>query len=260
MFLWISVNGLLTFLSSPFSPSVCMQLLISGSVDGFDVDDLRSNANYAGGYHRVSSSACVLYYLFFFSIFLVWINCLIEREKLDVRFNICFSSKLMKMLYLVKHYCINICTGFGLFFAAYESTCDFWQEHYVIEMFWEVLKNFSMENQRKFLKWVKFFRLCSKLSDIYYLLLFSFLVCACVSLWTVVSLAPKEKGKLEKTISQIELHPKFLSIMYPLFSELLTVDSYIGRILQKIQSWTIGSCVHLGYSRDLTCHVPNTFR
>nr|KAJ0210163.1 hypothetical protein LSAT_V11C400214590 [Lactuca sativa] len=30
-----------------------MRLLISGSVDGFDVDDLRSNTNYAGGYHHV---------------------------------------------------------------------------------------------------------------------------------------------------------------------------------------------------------------
>lgn len=56
-----------------------LQLLISGSVDGFDVDDLRSNTNYAGGYHR---------------------------------------------------------------------------EHYVIDMFWEILKNFSLENQRKFLKFV----------------------------------------------------------------------------------------------------------
>ena len=26
------------------------------------------------------------------------------------------------------------------------------QEHYVIEMFWEVLKSFSLENQKKFLK------------------------------------------------------------------------------------------------------------
>ncbi|GJR37050.1 E3 ubiquitin protein ligase UPL6 [Tanacetum coccineum] len=56
-----------------------LQLLISGSVDNFDVDDLRSNTNYAGGYHR---------------------------------------------------------------------------EHYVIDMFWEILKNFSLEDQHKFLKFV----------------------------------------------------------------------------------------------------------
>lgn len=55
------------------------QLLISGSMDGFDVDDLRANANYAGGYHS---------------------------------------------------------------------------DHYVIDMFWEVVKSFSMENQMKFLKFV----------------------------------------------------------------------------------------------------------
>ncbi|KAE8647093.1 hypothetical protein Csa_021739, partial [Cucumis sativus] len=28
------------------------------------------------------------------------------------------------------------------------------QEHYVIEMFWEVIKSFSVENQKKFLKFV----------------------------------------------------------------------------------------------------------
>ncbi|KAL8256250.1 hypothetical protein R6Q59_031317 [Mikania micrantha] len=56
-----------------------LQLLISGSVDGFNADDLRSNTNYAGGYHR---------------------------------------------------------------------------EHYVIDMFWEILKNFSLEHQHKFLKFV----------------------------------------------------------------------------------------------------------
>lgn len=56
-----------------------LQLLISGSLDSLDVDDIRLNTNYAGGYHK---------------------------------------------------------------------------EHYVIEMFWEVLKSFSLENQKKFLKFV----------------------------------------------------------------------------------------------------------
>ncbi|KAG8658925.1 hypothetical protein MANES_03G208600v8 [Manihot esculenta] len=56
-----------------------LQLLISGSLDSLDVDDLRLHTNYAGGYHS---------------------------------------------------------------------------EHYVIEMFWEVLKGFSLENQKKFLKFV----------------------------------------------------------------------------------------------------------
>ncbi|KAK8985991.1 hypothetical protein V6N11_037710 [Hibiscus sabdariffa] len=54
-----------------------LQLLISGSLDSLDVDDLRCNTNYAGGYHS---------------------------------------------------------------------------DHYVIDMFWEVLKSFSLENQKKFLK------------------------------------------------------------------------------------------------------------
>ncbi|KAG5632207.1 hypothetical protein H5410_003924 [Solanum commersonii] len=54
-----------------------LQLLISGSLDGIDIDDLRAHTNYTGGYHK---------------------------------------------------------------------------EHYVIDMFWEVVKNFSLENQRKFLK------------------------------------------------------------------------------------------------------------
>ncbi|KAI9387307.1 hypothetical protein POPTR_010G150000v4 [Populus trichocarpa] len=56
-----------------------LQLLISGSLDSLDIDDLRSHTNYAGGYHS---------------------------------------------------------------------------EHYVIEMFWEVMKGFSLENQKKFLKFV----------------------------------------------------------------------------------------------------------
>ncbi|XP_058723586.1 E3 ubiquitin-protein ligase UPL6 [Vicia villosa] len=56
-----------------------LQLLISGSLDSLDVDDLRQHTNYAGSYHS---------------------------------------------------------------------------EHDVIEMFWEVLKGFSMENQKKFLKFV----------------------------------------------------------------------------------------------------------
>ncbi|KAK5794644.1 E3 ubiquitin-protein ligase UPL6-like isoform X1 [Gossypium arboreum] len=56
-----------------------LQLLISGSLDSLDVDDLRCHTNYAGGYHS---------------------------------------------------------------------------EHYVIDMFWEVLKSFSLENQKKFLKFV----------------------------------------------------------------------------------------------------------
>ncbi|KAK8578411.1 hypothetical protein V6N13_116256 [Hibiscus sabdariffa] len=56
-----------------------LQLLISGSLDSLDVDDLRCNTNYAGGYHS---------------------------------------------------------------------------DHYVIDMFWEVLKSFSLENQKKFLKFV----------------------------------------------------------------------------------------------------------
>ncbi|XWS38900.1 hypothetical protein CRYUN_Cryun18bG0002900 [Craigia yunnanensis] len=56
-----------------------LQLLISGSLDSMDVDDLRRHSNYAGGYHG---------------------------------------------------------------------------EHCVIDMFWEVLKSFSLENRKKFLKFV----------------------------------------------------------------------------------------------------------
>ena len=56
-----------------------LQLLISGSLESLDVDDLRQHTNYAGGYHS---------------------------------------------------------------------------DHYVIEMFWEILKGFSLENRKKFLKFV----------------------------------------------------------------------------------------------------------
>lgn len=56
-----------------------LQLLISGSVDGFVIDDLQAHTHYTGGYHK---------------------------------------------------------------------------DHYVIEVFWDVIKNLSLENQRKFLKFV----------------------------------------------------------------------------------------------------------
>ncbi|XP_073008655.1 E3 ubiquitin-protein ligase UPL6 isoform X1 [Typha latifolia] len=56
-----------------------IQLLISGSLESMDVDDLRSNTNYAGGYHA---------------------------------------------------------------------------DHHIIEMFWEIVKSFSVEHQKKFLKFV----------------------------------------------------------------------------------------------------------
>lgn len=32
----------------------CLQLLVSGSLDSLDFDDLRQHTNYAGGYHGVS--------------------------------------------------------------------------------------------------------------------------------------------------------------------------------------------------------------
>ncbi|CAI0467575.1 unnamed protein product [Linum tenue] len=58
---------------------IFLKLLISGSLESLDVDDLLTHANYAGGYHK---------------------------------------------------------------------------EHYVIDMFWDVIKGFSLENQKKFLKFV----------------------------------------------------------------------------------------------------------
>lgn len=51
-----------------------VQLLISGSVDGFDVDDLRSHTNYSGGYHRVSSSGFISDHIL--STFWLCISCL----------------------------------------------------------------------------------------------------------------------------------------------------------------------------------------
>lgn len=51
-----------------------VQLMISGSVDGFDVDDLRSHTNYSGGYHRVSSSGFISDHIL--STFWLCISCL----------------------------------------------------------------------------------------------------------------------------------------------------------------------------------------
>lgn len=38
----------------------CLQLLISGSLDSLDFDDLRQNTNYVGGYHSVSCFSVIL--------------------------------------------------------------------------------------------------------------------------------------------------------------------------------------------------------
>ncbi|KAF8401270.1 hypothetical protein HHK36_012203 [Tetracentron sinense] len=78
-----------------------LQLLISGSLEGLDVDDLRTHTNYAGGYHDVSCT------------FEIWLT------QKTIEFRNSFS-----------------------------------QEHDVVEMLWEVLKKFSLENQKKFLKFV----------------------------------------------------------------------------------------------------------
>lgn len=49
---WVDiVNSPFFFLTHWF----CLKLLISGSLDSLDVDDLRLHTNYAGGYHSVSS-------------------------------------------------------------------------------------------------------------------------------------------------------------------------------------------------------------
>lgn len=63
-----------------------VQLLISGSVDGFDVDDLRSHTNYSGGYHRVSSSGFISDHIL--STFWLCISCL---EILSQRFSWVFQ-------------------------------------------------------------------------------------------------------------------------------------------------------------------------
>ncbi|MCD9644904.1 E3 ubiquitin-protein ligase upl6 [Datura stramonium] len=40
-----------------------LQLLISGSLDGIDIDDLRAHTNYTGGYHKVTAAA--IFFTFF---------------------------------------------------------------------------------------------------------------------------------------------------------------------------------------------------
>ncbi|KAI3469241.1 hypothetical protein Pfo_025904 [Paulownia fortunei] len=73
----VTNENVITFIHLVANDQLNFQLLISGSVDGFDVDDLRAHTNYTGGYH---------------------------------------------------------------------------EDHYVIEMFWEVIQNLSLANQRKILK------------------------------------------------------------------------------------------------------------
>lgn len=47
---------------------------------------------------------------------------------------------------------LNLSSTFILVFLTHGSLFLMVQDHYVIEMFWEVLKGFSLENQKKFLK------------------------------------------------------------------------------------------------------------
>ena len=47
---WKSIIGFLPFVGFG------LQVLISGSADSLDIDDLRQNTNYTGGYNAVSSS------------------------------------------------------------------------------------------------------------------------------------------------------------------------------------------------------------
>lgn len=56
-----------SFLCVTFWP--CFQLLISGSLDGIDIDDLRAHTNYTGGYHKVTASAILFS---FFCKFFSW--------------------------------------------------------------------------------------------------------------------------------------------------------------------------------------------
>jgi hypothetical protein len=53
--LFVSENGILTWHVPTLFSYVCclLQVLISGSLESLDIDDLRSNTNYSAGYHPV---------------------------------------------------------------------------------------------------------------------------------------------------------------------------------------------------------------
>lgn len=95
------------------------QLLISGSVDGFDIDDLRANTNYAGGYRAVSLVHLFLSYFIFVLSFASYISLLksscFKIETVFCTFN--FLSMICKLLWvplfgalgkLYKHMCVYL--------------------------------------------------------------------------------------------------------------------------------------------------------
>ncbi|THG14289.1 hypothetical protein TEA_021874 [Camellia sinensis var. sinensis] len=149
-----------------------LQLLISGSLDGFDVEDLRAHTNYAGGYHSCSWVEIVVE---FYSSAVV--NLVSSRFNLGVssqlnpHLSASFPPKLISCLGQVSASCVtwtrhfgaktrvrvwNLCRIclFSLKHGSLQTTKEMKEEHYVIDMLWAVLKNFSMENQMKFLKFV----------------------------------------------------------------------------------------------------------
>ncbi|PNY13292.1 E3 ubiquitin-protein ligase upl6-like protein, partial [Trifolium pratense] len=150
-----------------------LQLLISGSLDSLDVDDLRQHTNYAGTYHSVS----VIPHVFVHdSDVQSWTSLSYTKECLNLHQGVSKPTPLItnsefvtvmwqwliRQMLNKKHSQLtnSACTAsFELANLSYLSRNSLWLlqhplEHNVIEMFWEVLKGFSMENQKKFLKFV----------------------------------------------------------------------------------------------------------
>lgn len=66
-----------------FDWSISFQLLISGSLDSLDVDDLRTHTTYSSGYHKVSSSNPFFLCMFFFVCLFVFVSIFSSLNKLQ---------------------------------------------------------------------------------------------------------------------------------------------------------------------------------
>lgn len=137
-----------------FNIDVFWQLLISGSLEVLDVDDLRTNVHYAGGFHPVSSRLSIhqAHWIFCIHVNLsveesnIWLHCspLILNGPAPVPFFFIFFIKTQLVSYCRKQYKVF------LFIIRWAFFCL--QDHECILTFWEVLKSFSLEHKKKFLK------------------------------------------------------------------------------------------------------------
>ncbi|KAH9621963.1 hypothetical protein KSS87_001747 [Heliosperma pusillum] len=143
-----------------------LQILISGSLDGLDIDNLRSHTQYSGGYHAVGEAQShsdleLANTVLLGSRFEATNHELVRPSQNWFRSRLgslgvadqIGRPELFRRRKIRTHILVSRRTTNRWDWRIGGKTKD-GEEHYVIEMFWEVLKSLSQENQRRFLKFV----------------------------------------------------------------------------------------------------------